>query len=250
MRDNSRLTTEVQKNGRQAKLTFFAFWLVNAVTTFQFGVLYVEALYRPLFEMLPISELGVATLAAISGGLSALLVLDVAYMRWQFIKLNCCETAEQYEAAKSAEGVSFILSLAYTGIALATTVFVNLIPPGLLNWIDIFGAVSFVGVCIYHLICWKQWSDNAPAVRETENVTTTAGQQLSERLAYEGEVMRSALIEAKSHADGYKDQIAAQLGKQWGEAMVLQLTSGQSQPTDEEQTTDEIADFLAGQRRS
>lgn len=224
MNTDKKLVNESNAAERNAAITFAAFWSLNALTTFLFGMQFVSALYRPILSYLPLSTNAAELIAAVAGGLSALIVLDIAYRRWYSIRIEVSQTAEQFRAATIAQYTSFVLSLAYTAVALFTVVFVSLVSTDVMRWLDMFGALSFVSVCILHLVCWHVWNENRPENRERSSAAKAHGDQLSERLAYQDRVMREALLNASNHAADYEQQIAEQLGRAWGASMVDEMT--------------------------
>lgn len=215
----TRLAVDKSKDERIQSTTFGVFWLVNAITTFLFGFTYVDPLFLPFVNLLPFAPDTAQGIAGVLGGFAALGMLDVAYIRWGHIKLHGSETNAQIDWAQRAETGSFFLSLVYTALAMAVLVFGHLLPPEWLWLLDVFGAVSFTIVCLAHLYCWRQWTEESPAVRKKKSEARTHGKMLSEKLSYQENVATEGLTLAKQNAESERDELANMWGNQWGQEL-------------------------------
>ena len=221
-----KLDTDIQKEAAYKAATFMAFWVINATTTYLFGALYVSSVWGAIVTPLPISSATQANIAALLGGLSALAVLDIAYLRWGKIQLTA-SSIEQFNIAKTAKVISFVLSLVYTAIVLFTTSFSSLLSAELIGWLDVFGAVSFVGVVVAHLLFAHLYKESDPAHKAMAERVKLSGYMTSEQMAYKSSVTMDALRGAKGHAQQHKQRLVDSLGEAWGHDLI----NGLNQPT-------------------
>lgn len=219
------LAGEAATHSRYAEATFAAFWAFNAITTFVFGYSYVYPLFSILFDALPISPTTQLLFARVTGGVAALIVLDIAYTRWHHIALHASDTHEQVSVALWAEKISFYLSLIYTGIVMMLTTFQNVLPPGLTTWVEWFAAITFVFVTCYHLIAWKKWRDHHPAVMSQLTQSKIQGLHLTQQLHFDETTMRKALGAATQVAQAQQPQLVSLLGHTWGENLINRVAA-------------------------
>lgn len=230
-----KLATEKNKHGRTEKHTFGAFWFVNAATTFLFGYFYLDPLFYAILSPLPIGETALVTVSRILGGGVALLMLDWAYPQWEQIKLYGSETDEQTQAAQSAENMAFWMSITFTATSLMSLVFGWLLNDQLINLIEWFGAVAFVGVCIGHLIFMQRFKANSIQTREAADRAARNGQHNSEKLSFRADANRDALRQAADQATARLPEIVERLAADWENdllrSIINQIGVAQQPPT-------------------
>ncbi|MDB4431160.1 hypothetical protein N9137_02095 [Pseudomonadales bacterium] len=203
-----KLTSEIEKESRNRKTFFFALWLLNAVTTFVFGMEYIDGLYIGLIEPLRMGDYGTLVFSQILGGLSALLVLDIAYKKWgQIAKTST--TNIQLRSAKFAGDVSFYLSLTFSAIVFITKIFNSLVTTDLVQTLDTVGAVSFVGAIIIHLVCWRTFSEGGATEIELADSLKFEANNHTEALAIKRNSQSKSLIKARKEMDRLEAVIAA-----------------------------------------
>jgi hypothetical protein len=211
----SELNHEKEGKKSYANVTFLAFWVFSAVTTFLFGVTYLTPLWKGIVSIVPIGTDATSFFSSILGGLSALMMLDVAYLRWQHIERFCSTSIEQVDWARMAGTISFVVSLTYSGTVLVSTAFHQLIPPTLLVGIEWYGMFSIIGVSIIHLVAYQRWLAADPLLAEHIARTVIAAQMNSERIAYQKGVARKGLLNASKSAQQQSEQLADQLAEEW-----------------------------------
>lgn len=216
-----KLSSEISKDAYIRKSLFWGFWTINALTTFLFGYEFLYPLTLPFTSaLLPVGADTALVLASLTGGVFAILVLDVAYKGWNHVKLHLSETEEQFTTADRAEMVSFWLSISYTAVSLVITVFPDMATPALLNWLMWYGAGSFIFISCAH--CWwtVKFQRESIAVRDMTTAVRVQGKKQSEKLAFQEKVQTSALLEAAASADEYVDQLSSVLGHEWSNELI------------------------------
>ena len=208
-----KLAWETNRDATIAAVTFWSFWAINALTTALFGFENLGALFAPLLGVFPFAPSTVATLASLCGAIAALMMLDVAYRLWNSIRLNGAETSQQMNWALAAERGAFYISLTYTALEMVMLVWGHLLPPVWKTILEIYGAVSFVGMTIFHLMAGRQYLTYAPRTQEAQVVATIRGRATTERLAQLESMANEALRQAKPNIEQGVAEITATLSQ-------------------------------------
>ena len=230
---NGLLSSEKSSNDGYARLTFSAFWLFGATTSYLFGSTYLATMWHGVVSIVPLGAGAIAFLSSLLGGISALLLLDIAYKRWQHIARQCSHSIEQVRWAQMAENVAFYVSLSYTGTMLVSTAFRSLVTPALLIGIEWYGLISIVGISTLHLVAYRQWQAADPEIAALIAATELSALMESEQIAFKKTVSRAGLLGASQYAQTQSDQLAQSLAQQWGNVLIegIQANTHALQPT-------------------
>ena len=215
MNENEQLASERNAVDRRTSTTFGVFWALSALTTGLFGFEYVFPLYLPIVSLIPMEGATAVMISRVLGAISAVLLLDWAYIQWREIKLNNCETEAQVSAARSGENFAFFMSLGYTVIALATLVFNWMLNPELVQWMGIIGAASFVVTCAWHLLCWRKYASNTLETLDKAAAAETTSKKAAERINLFASVEDDALRKVKARINELKPEMVEELTAEW-----------------------------------
>jgi len=207
-----KLNSERKADERNEKAFFTGLWLVNASTTFVFGMQYISSLFTDLLTPLRMGEYGLDTSSKVLGGVCAVLVLDLAYKKWDSIGLTA-KTNEQLRYARIGKWTAFSFSIIFTAIVFLTTAFKGLVNDSLIETLDMVGAGMFIFVVALHLVCMALYRDNNIDKRRYVSQTKVKAHKESEQFAFNEDVTRSTLIEVANNTQAFKDAIVAEQSK-------------------------------------
>lgn len=214
------LATESKANNSYSKVTFMAFWIISASTTYLFGATYLAPMWYGIVEIVPLGSGVIQVVSSLLGGISALLLLDIAYVRWQYIGRKCSQSSAQIKYAQIAENSAFYISLSYSGTVLVTTAFKQLTTPAFLVGIEWYGLITIVGIVTLHLICYRQWQAAEPSVAIEIATAEITGMMQDEQMKFKKDVARAGLLAARALVQEQSKEVANVLAVGWSKELL------------------------------
>ena len=240
--NENQLVTESTANKSYSKITFMAFWIISASTTYLFGATYLATMWSGIVGIIPLDAGIIQVVSSLLGGFSALLLLDIAYIRWQHIGRKCSQSSAQIKYAKIAETASFYISLSYSGTVLISTAFKQLTTPSLLVGIEWYGLITIVGIVTLHLICYRQWQATEPSVAVETAKAKIAGMMQDEQLQFKEDVAKAGLLEARKLVQEQSKSIATSLAVGWSQELINSILPQATQAPQAPQTSLQVSD--------
>jgi hypothetical protein len=211
----TQLASEKQSANIKRKIMFNAFWLINATATFLFGLEFVGVVFVGIYALLPIQLSTAQTLAAVTGGIASLAVLDVAYRGWQWQQMNTAETMPQVVIAWVMGWFSFLLSCAYSALVLVLSMPLFGLTTEQTAWVHMFGGVSFIVITIAHLLAAVTYEQASISYKEQSVLVNMSANRETERLDFIEKVQRQALLQTRAQVNTHADLLAGEFQEIW-----------------------------------
>jgi hypothetical protein len=202
---------------------FAAVFVINLMATFMFGFVFLGGMYKTLLAFLPFAPSTLELISSVLGGLSAVLVCDIAYMAWNGIAMNSAQTVSQMTTARLMFVLSFLLSLAYTVITLGLLTFPHLLSLEQLFWMEAIGAISFTLILAGHISAAVFFISQDPNVKDQRLKTELFAKSQAERLSFQRRVATEALTLASAKVEDYVQGTAEQIGSIWTEDLMVEI---------------------------